>query len=85
MCMEVEEYEHVHFLWANGLDETVYPAILGLLDKFNETWSEAKADLNNVNEDSSIRTVPWISEDAIYTVRKEGCFVKQSIFPRILN
>lgn len=37
-CLQVEEYEHICFLWAKGLDRTVIPAVLGLLDKFAETW-----------------------------------------------
>ncbi|TPX57558.1 hypothetical protein SpCBS45565_g08182 [Spizellomyces sp. 'palustris'] len=69
-CMKVDEYEHICFLWARGLEKTVYPAILGLLHEYAETWSDTSA---TVQADSTpIRTVPWISETQISTLLEMG-------------
>ena len=48
------EYEHLHFLWGEGIDQLVYPAVLGLLNEYNP---------HSFNDE--IRTVPWISQSQI--------------------
>ncbi|KAJ3184942.1 cholesterol esterase [Geranomyces variabilis] len=63
-CLKVDEYEHVCFLWARGLDKTVYPAILGLLHEYAETWADPSSTTVSV-EPTSLLTVPWISEKQI--------------------
>ncbi|RKP01434.1 hypothetical protein CXG81DRAFT_1923, partial [Caulochytrium protostelioides] len=39
-CLQIREYEHLHFLWARGLDKIVYPGILGLLATYSECWRD---------------------------------------------
>ncbi|KAI8853606.1 Alpha/Beta hydrolase protein [Chytridium lagenaria] len=76
-CLQVEEYEHLSFLWGRGIDKVVFPGVLGLLSEHSEIWSDAQAvtpggssqELNSslpplpgLSSSSRIRTVPWISE-----------------------
>jgi hypothetical protein len=78
----VEEYEHLHFLWAKGLDKVVYPAVLGLLSEFNEVWSDASTDLTSPATET-FRSVPWISQEAIKASRlpssKTDYIIRRSI------
>lgn len=36
-CMQVKEYEHLHFLWGAGIRELVYPHVLRLLREYGES------------------------------------------------
>jgi hypothetical protein len=69
--MQIAEYEHLQFLWGRGQSLTTFPAILGLLDKYSEVWSDAPEN-PSANGNSSIMTVPWISEKAIYRILELG-------------
>ncbi len=82
-----KEYEHLHFLWAKGLDKIVYPAILGLLSEFNEVWSDAEMEINDSSE--TFKTVPWISQEAIKASRlpssKADFIIRRSILSDFKN
>ncbi|TPX58128.1 hypothetical protein PhCBS80983_g03358 [Powellomyces hirtus] len=71
-CLKVDEYEHVCFLWARGLDKTVYPAVLGLLHEYAETWADPSSSTAVTVEPSSLLTVPWISEKQISQLLEMG-------------
>ncbi|KAI8822874.1 Alpha/Beta hydrolase protein [Fimicolochytrium jonesii] len=70
-CLKVDEYEHICFLWARGLDKTVYPAILGLLHEYAETWGDPSSTTVSV-EPTKVATVPWISENQIRSLLEIG-------------
>ncbi|KAJ3006064.1 cholesterol esterase [Thoreauomyces humboldtii] len=70
-CLKVDEYEHLCFLWARGLDKTVYPAVLGLLHEYAETWADPNTSSVAV-EPATISTVPWISEKQIASLLDIG-------------
>ncbi|KAJ3110630.1 cholesterol esterase [Phlyctochytrium bullatum] len=84
-CLQVEEYEHLSFLWGRGIDKVVFPGVLGLLAEHSETWSDAQtaspsastSDLPNPSSaptfaQSRIRTVPWITEQEIDAILDLG-------------
>ncbi|KAJ3157099.1 cholesterol esterase [Geranomyces variabilis] len=71
-CLKVDEYEHICFLWARGLDKTVYPAILGLLNEYAETWADPSSSASGVSHDQGLLTVPWISEGQIAKLLEIG-------------
>ncbi|KAJ3016652.1 cholesterol esterase [Thoreauomyces humboldtii] len=85
-CLKVDEYEHICFLWARGLDKTVYPAVLGLLHEYAETWAEpssvdsttnglavsAEPGASAAQDSGSVLTVPWISEKQIASLLEIG-------------
>ncbi|TPX47316.1 hypothetical protein SeLEV6574_g02724 [Synchytrium endobioticum] len=60
-CMQVDEYEHLHFLWGSAVEKTVYPAVLALLNQYAEMRS-----------DPSIRTAPWIPKSELDKALKLG-------------
>lgn len=68
MCLNVEEYEHLQFLWGTAQDLVLHPAILNLLDIYAETWADAQ-DQATIQGESQIRTVPWIPVENIRNVR----------------
>ncbi|KAI9106247.1 Alpha/Beta hydrolase protein [Phlyctochytrium arcticum] len=73
-CMKVDEYEHVCFLWARGLDKVVYPAILGLLHEYAEVWAEPESGEKSGTavQQPKVRTVSWINEPQIRTLFEMG-------------
>jgi hypothetical protein len=54
------EYEHLQFLWGERIDQLVYPAVLGLLNEYNQ---------HSLKDE--IRTVPWISQSQIASQMKK--------------
>lgn len=62
LILKIEEYEHLHFLWGSGQAIVTYPAIIGLLDRYSEVWSDAAETQEQVE---MYRTVPWITEKQI--------------------
>ncbi|KAI8913667.1 Alpha/Beta hydrolase protein [Gorgonomyces haynaldii] len=61
--LEIEEYEHLQFLWGRGQSKTVFPAILGLLAEYSQVWADAQE--SESDEPELCRTVPWIAIDDI--------------------
>ncbi|KAJ3164652.1 cholesterol esterase [Irineochytrium annulatum] len=63
-CLQIEEYEHLTFLWGRGIEKTVFPGVLGLLNEYAEAWSDAEAmspppshsELINGNQNTSYPT-----------------------------
>ncbi|KAJ3146704.1 hypothetical protein HK101_002297 [Irineochytrium annulatum] len=41
-CLQIEEYEHLTFIWGRGIEKAVFPGILGLLNEYSEAWSDAE-------------------------------------------
>lgn len=68
LCIEIEEYEHLQFLWGTHQSKTTFPAILGLLDEHSEVWSDAPDHCVKSSDCDLIRRVDWISEDDIKNV-----------------
>ncbi|TPX37502.1 hypothetical protein SmJEL517_g00727 [Synchytrium microbalum] len=75
-CMQVDEYEHLHFLWGALLHRTVYPAVLGLLNSYAEIWSDpsSTSPTNSITTTTSepTRSVPWIPKAEIEKAIKLG-------------
>lgn len=54
--LEVEEYEHLDFLWAEGVDALVIPAVVGLLREYaDKPVPVASASMNQ----SEVRTITY--------------------------
>ncbi|KAJ3407861.1 cholesterol esterase [Chytridiales sp. JEL 0842] len=84
--LKIDEYEHLCFLWARGMDKVVFPGVLGLLNDHAEVWSEASSSTPSQSTPdfpaseplppspgtTKLRTVPWISPNEIDSILKLG-------------
>lgn len=48
----IEKWEHLDFLWADGIDKIVYPDILKLLERFNPQLDSPISQMEGVKNDS---------------------------------
>ncbi|KAJ3312791.1 hypothetical protein HDV04_002756 [Boothiomyces sp. JEL0838] len=84
-CLNVQEYEHLQFLWGEGQEKVVFPAILGLLSEYSEVWQEASGD-SSVDDTVVARTVPWITNeqiDYLYTLGQKS--TRDKVSNEIIN
>jgi hypothetical protein len=73
-CMEIVEYEHLHFVWGKGQSLVTFPAILGLLSRYSTVCADPSNN-ERVDKDTVIQksmTVPWISQTQINNLTQLG-------------
>ncbi|KAJ2992701.1 cholesterol esterase [Globomyces sp. JEL0801] len=70
-CLEIEEYEHLQFIWGEYKERVLFPGILGLLSEYSEIWSDATDDLS-IADSIRIKHPSWISEEALREFMSKG-------------
>ena len=66
------EYEHLQFLWGQGQQHVIFPAILALLGEYSEIWHDANTEKVRDDETFRVKTVPWIKETEMNLLLKLG-------------